>query len=75
MIYPNPANEKVNIRLTDTKCPVSRIELLDFNGRIIRSFNPGNQAELTLDLTGLKSGNYVLRVTSDMIYSTVISRN
>jgi hypothetical protein len=75
VIYPNPATEKVNIRLTDTECPVFRIELLDFNGRMIRSFNPGNQAEFTLDLTGLKSGNYVLRVTSDMIYSTVISRN
>ena len=75
VIYPNPVTEKVNIKLTDTECPVSRIELLDFNGRIIRSINPGNQVELTLDLTGLKSGNYVLRVTSDLIYSTVISRN
>jgi hypothetical protein len=74
VVYPNPAAEWLNIRLTDNECPVSRIELLDFNGRVVRSVNPGEQTEVTLDLSNIISGNYILRITSDTVYSTVISR-
>ncbi len=75
IVYPNPATERVTVKMKETDCPISSIELLDYTGRVIRSLNPGDQIEITLNLNNLRSGNYILRVTSDIIYSTVISKN
>lgn len=75
IVYPNPATDRVTIKMKETDCPVSSIELIDFSGRVIRSVSPGDQIETTIYLTNLRSGNYILRVTSNMIYSTIISRN
>lgn len=75
VVYPNPVSERVTIRVLDPNCPISRIELLDYSGRLLQVTNPVDQNEITLYLTSLKSGNYILRLTSDIIYSTVISKN
>lgn len=75
IVYPNPATERLTIQMQETDCQPSFIELIDYSGRVIRSINPGDQIEITLDLNNLRSGNYILRITSDMIYSTVISKN
>lgn len=74
VVYPNPTAETVTIRMIDNECPVARVELLDYYGRIIRSVNPSEQIVITVDLNSLKSGNYILRVTSDMVYSTVVTK-
>lgn len=75
IVYPNPATERLTIQMQETDCQVSFIELFDYSGRVIRSVNAGDQTEITLDLNNLSSGNYILRITSDMIYTTVISKN
>lgn len=74
VVYPNPAGETVNLRMFDCECPASRIELLDFSGRIIQIVNPNGQQLTTIDLSSLRSGNYILRLTTDSVYSTVISK-
>lgn len=74
VVYPNPTKEIVNIRMIDDECPVTRVELLDYYGKVIRAVNPGEQGVITLDMNSLKSGNYILRVTSDTVYCTVITK-
>ena len=74
IVYPNPVSERVTIRVLDPDCPISRIELMDYSGRLLQVVNPVDQNEITLNLTSLKSGNYILRLTSDMMYSTVITK-
>jgi len=74
VIFPNPARDYLNIRLTDQDCTVGRVELLDLNGRTVISLIPHEEETLTIDLTSLRRGNYVLRITADTVYNTVISR-
>jgi len=74
VVYPNPARESVSIKIVNPDCPATRIELLDYYGRVIEVVNSDGQELTTIDLTALKSGNYILRVTSDTVYSTVISK-
>lgn len=74
VVYPNPTSESVTIRMVDPDCPATRIELLDYSGRMIRVINIEGEGLTTIDLTFLRSGNYILRLTSDSVYSTVISK-
>lgn len=74
IVYPNPASEIVQVRIIDNECPVTRVELLDYYGRIIRVVNQVDQSVITLDMNSLKSGNYILRVISDTVYSTVVTK-
>lgn len=74
IIYPNPAVDYVNIRTTERDCPVTRVELLDYYGRPIRTMEADGEELLTVDLSSLGRGNYILRITADAVYSNVISR-
>jgi hypothetical protein len=75
IVYPNPVSDRVVIRLTDPEQQVSTVELLDYYGRLLKSINPGEETEISLDLSDLKSGSYILRVKADSVYSIIISRN
>lgn len=72
VVYPNPARESISIRMLDVDCPVSKVELMDYYGRTLRFVSPEGQDLITLDLSALNSGNYILRLTSDTVYSTVV---
>jgi hypothetical protein len=74
-IYPNPASDRVVIRLTNTEQQFSAIELLDYSGKLLKSLKPGEETEITLDIGNLKSGSYILRITGDTVYSTIILKN
>lgn len=74
IVYPNPASAVVHIRMIDHECPVTQVELLDYYGKVIRAVNQGEQSVITLDMNNLKGGNYILKVTSDAVYSTVITK-
>lgn len=74
VVYPNPTVDYVTIKSTDRECPVTRVELLDFSGRLVRSLEADGEELLTVDLSALLRGNYILRVTADAVYNSVISR-
>lgn len=74
IIYPNPATDYINIRSIERECPVTRVELLDYYGRPIRTLEADGEELLTVDLSYLGRGNYILRITADAVYSNVISR-
>ncbi len=59
-LFPNPANEHLNIRGKDLKL----VEITDLHGKKINSTTT-KQDEICLDLTNLKSGIYVITTVSD----------
>jgi hypothetical protein len=60
-VFPNPTSTNLNIKSIDT---ILQTELVDFNGRIILSSAP-NQKEFIINMEGLSSGMYLLKVTTE----------
>jgi hypothetical protein len=56
--YPNPIKGQVNIV---TKSKIATVQLLDMSGKSVKSFSKISQ----LDLSGLQSGVYLLKVTME----------
>lgn len=54
-VYPNPTKGQVNLQ---SKVGISTIELYDMSGKVVKTFGKISQ----LDLSGLKSGVYMLKV-------------
>ncbi len=54
--YPNPTKGEVNL---ESKSSIKSIELMDMSGKLVKTFGSITQ----LDLTGMKSGMYILNVT------------
>ncbi len=59
IVYPNPANEKVNIFLPDNEIPRS-IEIIDMLGRVVTSSNNS----VSVITSSLSKGLYSIRVNS-----------
>lgn len=62
-IYPNPANENVNISWNENKF-IMKIRLLDITGKVILSAQP-NQNTINFDLSGLSNGIYLIDFESE----------
>jgi hypothetical protein len=66
-VYPNPAEERVNIGITGQGVRKVTISLYDISGAMIleKRYNCNRSGgTLTLDLTGLAQGTYILRATA-----------
>ncbi|NLD62620.1 MAG: T9SS type A sorting domain-containing protein [Bacteroidales bacterium] len=74
VVYPNPARERITVKMTDYTCPVTEIVLMDYYGRVIKTLFPRGSTELQIDLINLRKGNYILKLTADTVYSTIISK-
>ena len=72
-VYPNPANDQLNVQLIFAESNAVNIELLDLSGKMVASPNK-NQAispnQFTLDVTDLSNGIYILKVTNGTKVST-----
>ena len=64
-VYPNPFVEHIKIELTDDSYSNETIFLYDFMGRIIRSEAVNGHQEITMNLTGLEPGVYLLSIGKD----------
>ncbi|MDP4267588.1 MAG: T9SS type A sorting domain-containing protein [Bacteroidota bacterium] len=68
-IYPNPATDKINLDLYVSKSSKLNIEVYDIIGNKVLSFDKGvissGENALTLDLSSLSGGTYILKVLSD----------
>ncbi len=64
-IWPNPATDAVKVVLPFPAAQISRLELIDATGRIVRAATTAPSAnELTLDISTLTPGLWTLRVTA-----------
>ncbi len=64
-VYPNPAQNVVNIHLTPDENSTLEVEIFDLSGRLVRSFSRSYISTLerteTIDLQGLAAGSYMLQ--------------
>jgi hypothetical protein len=57
-IYPNPASNSISINYSDLK----RIEILDLNGRVIKTFIASDK---TISVSDIPNGEYIIHVYSE----------
>ncbi len=60
-LYPNPAQQTVNVRFTDGAQAGRQVRLLDLTGRVVL-VQPATAAEANVSLRGLGAGCYLLEV-------------
>jgi hypothetical protein len=60
-MYPNPANEEVNISVSGTS--IESAELVTITGQAIGTFS-GTNGQLTIDLSAVAAGSYLVRLTT-----------
>lgn len=76
LIYPNPAQELLNVKLTVAEAQDLRLNVLDLSGKMIESknqdyyLNEGNN-EVSLSLEGLAKGMYLLKLKSEKFNKTL----
>lgn len=64
VVYPNPTAGNVNVQLNAAQ--VSAIRLLDLNGRVLKTIPvQPNTANVTLDLSTLANGTYMVQISSE----------
>jgi hypothetical protein len=67
-LYPNPAVDKMNLHYQSNEDGMHRVELLDFNGKVIlqkdKMTNENNSTIALMDVSLLNSGVYFVRITS-----------
>lgn len=72
-IYPNPAREKITIKFDKDECKdAKRLELTDFYGKLINSYNIKDFSDLTIYRDNLVSGRYFIRLVEKEVYSAVV---
>ena len=72
-IYPNPARERITIKFEKDECKdLRRVELTDFYGKLVKSFNIKDNSDLTIYRGNLHSGKYYIRLIGKEVYSAVV---
>lgn len=72
-VYPNPAGDKITIRISEVfGKEMQKLELIDFNGKMIKTINVTGNDEIIFYRESLPAGNYYLRLIGDRVYSTVV---
>lgn len=62
VLYPNPANESVNIQATEN---ITAVSVYDISGKTLISKPVINGQNVSLSLTGLQSGTYFIKVATE----------
>lgn len=62
-VYPNPATDVVTITNTES-IGIDKITVTDINGRIVKTNNYNQQAEIQLNVSNLNAGVYILNVST-----------
>jgi len=71
-IYPNPATTGLSVDLGTNPNEVSRIELMDLSGKIVRSTEVGSDLQFHWEVSDLKRGIYFLRLKGSKMQSSKI---
>lgn len=68
-IYPNPFNDELTIENVTGKGDV-KIVVYSASGQVVKEVNVEEEGKITLDMSGLETGTYIVRMTSDSGVST-----
>jgi len=63
-IYPNPADEILNLKLSSLKAQQVQISIVDLNGRVINTYQQevSQNTAMQINLSHLQQGMYMIRV-------------
>jgi len=61
-VFPSPANNELYFISNDV---TERVELFHLNGQLIKKLFPNCSGMISVDVSGLKTGNYLLKISSD----------
>jgi hypothetical protein len=68
-LYPNPANDVVNVQCTMNNVQVEAIEVFDVYGKVVRTgvetFHETSLQTAQINVSGLAAGMYFVRVTTE----------
>lgn len=65
-VYPNPANDLVNIQLTQSFGEQGSVEFVDISGRTVKTATINASSDLAqFDVAELASGTYLIKITGD----------
>ena len=67
-LYPNPANDVVNVQCTMNNVQLEGIEIIDVYGKVVRTVVGANNYSpmpIRINVSGLANGMYFVRVTTD----------
>ena len=66
-VYPNPVQNQLNIKLVNANSSYVNLTLFDVSGKIMiqKAINSRNAPDYQLDVSGLNTGLYFLKITSD----------
>ena len=64
-IFPNPARDKINVKLSNPNTKECKIEILSVTGQIIETFDYGNATEISenISIINLPSGLYFVKTS------------
>jgi len=62
-VYPNPATDQLNV--TTDGLHIKTINILDVQGRVVKSVNTDNQASMTIDLGNIAGGIYLMQAITE----------
>jgi len=71
IVYPNPAGALIHIVSLDNQCPGATIEILNMGGKLVYSQNSKTGPGVTIDISHLDEGVYILKIQSDQ---TVVNK-
>lgn len=63
-VYPNPANNFINISNPDN-IQINFVNILDLNGRMVKQVKLNAVSEATVDISELATGTYMVKIVSD----------
>ena len=73
-LYPNPAREYVDVRVSDENVHISGVEVYDIYGKVVRTVVGANNYSTLqttrINLSGLVTGMYWIRLSTDKGYIT-----
>ena len=73
--YPNPANDRVNIKVNRTTTDVMLMQIIDVTGRVVFESNTVGINNL-ISIAAYEAGVYVVKVTSnEQVYTTQLVKN
>jgi len=74
-IYPNPATDQITIASNGYDDKISKVELTDMNGTILRSETINDDGNIVIPRNDLITGQYLLRIYGDQVYSMIVIFN
>ena len=62
-VYPNPTTDVVNVTLENKS--INSVSISDLNGRIVKSKDYKNVSNVSMNVSDLAAGVYMMSITSD----------